>query len=164
MAGRISELTAGTPNIADADLVEVSVSSGGSWLSRKFTFAQLYKSIPKTFAFAASDNTTALTVGDDLETVFALEDMVLSEVWAGVKTLGGTSGTTTIMLQKNGSDILSTALTIDFGEATSLTAATPAVISTADISKGDKISVDIDAVTGDATEAGLEIFLVYTNA
>ena len=55
--------------------------------------------------------------------------------------------------------MLSTPITIDFGEATSLTAAVPAVISVHAIAKGDRISVDITAVSGGATEAGLQITL-----
>ena len=115
-------------------------------------------------SFAASDETTPLTTGNGKVTIFAPRDFTLVSLFAGVTTLGTTSGTTTVQVQKNGVDILSTALTIDQGEYTSLTAATPAVISTTAFTKGDRISVDIDAVSGGATEAGLKITLIGTMA
>ena len=115
-------------------------------------------------SFAASDESTALTTGNGKVTIFAPRDFTLVSLFAGVSTLGTTSGTTTIQIQKNGVDILSTALTIDQGEYTSLTAAAPAVISTTAFTKGDRISVDIDAISGGGTEKGLKITLIGTMA
>lgn len=60
------------------------------------------------------------------------------------------SGTGTLNLQvrnvTDGVDMLSTAVTVDSGETTSLTAATPAVIDTShdDVATGDLISIDRD--------------------
>ena len=52
-----------------------------------------------------------------------------------------------------------TPITIDFGEATSLTAAVQPVLSTSRIDKGDRISTNITTISGDGTEAGLQIIL-----
>jgi hypothetical protein len=65
----------------------------------------------------------------------------------------GTTNTTDIQLRRKRSavdaDMLSTKLTIDSGETDSSTAATPAVIDTAndDVQTGDRIYYDVDAVS-----------------
>lgn len=60
----------------------------------------------------------------------------------------GTTGTMTVQIHNvtQGADMLSTRVTVDSAEKTSLTAATPAVIDTSndDVAKGDEIRVDID--------------------
>ena len=67
-----------------------------------------------------------------------------------------TSGVTQVQLRRYragvSDDMLSTLLTIDSGEHTSLTAATPAVIDTAndDVQVGDLIFVDVIAAGNDA--------------
>lgn len=62
----------------------------------------------------------------------------------------GTTGTTDIQIQNvtQAADMLSTVITIDSGETGSDTAATPAVIDTAndDVAENDLLRVDIDAV------------------
>ena len=52
----------------------------------------------------------------------------------------------TFDVNKNGTSILSTKLTIDNNEKTSLTATTAAVISTTSVSDNDEITFDIDQV------------------
>ena len=54
------------------------------------------------------------------------------------------SGIVTIDINKNGVTILSTKLTIDQGELTSITAATPAVITATEFNPGDLVTIDID--------------------
>ena len=110
-------------------------------------------------AFAGSDQTTPLTVVANIAGIFAEFDMTLQSLFAGVGVLGTTSGGTRIMIQKNGVDMLSTPITIDHGDTTSLTATTPAEISVSAITRGDRISVDIQDITIGATEAGLQIVL-----
>ena len=110
-------------------------------------------------AFAASDQTTPLIVASNIAGIFAEFDMTLESLFAGVGVLGTTSGGTRIQIQKNGVDMLSTPITIDHGDTTSLTATTPPVISVSSITRGDRISVDIQDISGGATEAGLQIVL-----
>lgn len=119
---------------------------------------------PCEIEFAVSDEFTPLTTGNGKVTIFAPYNFTLTSLFAGVSVLGTTSGTTTMQVQKNGSDALSTAMTIEYGEYNSLTATTQPVISTASFTKGDRISVDIDAVSGGATEAGLKVVLIGTRS
>ena len=88
----------------------------------------------------------------------------LSSVKANVIT-AGTTGTTDIQIHNvtDGVDMLSTKLTIDSGETDSTTAATPAVIDTAndDVVTNDILRVDIDAVSTTAP-LGLIVELGFT--
>lgn len=165
MGQKISDLTAIGANAADSDLFEISDNTGGSsYVSRKITFAELYKSIPQALTVAVSDETTALTTGTAKITFRAPHAMELIEVRASLTGAGSTSGTTTIDINDSGTTILSTKLTIDYTEKTSTTAATAAVISDSSIADDAEITIDIDAVTGGADETGLKVTFIYTQA
>ena len=114
--------------------------------------------------FAVSDESTALTTGTGKLTFRMPYAMTLFAGVSGIKasltTAGSTSGVTTIGVNEAGSTILSTKLTIDSGETTSVTAATPPVISDTALAADAIITVDIDGLSGGATEAGLKITLI----
>lgn len=95
------------------------------------------------FQIAASDLTTALTTGTNNAYFRMPRGMTLTEVRASLLT-ASTSGAVTVDINLNGVSMLSTLLTIDQDEKTSLTAATPAVISTTSVADDDEITVDID--------------------
>lgn len=82
---------------------------------------------------------------------------------AAAVTTAGTTGTLDIQLRNatQTADILSTKLTIDSGETDSSTAATAAVIDAAqdDLTTGDKIYVDVDAVHSGTAPQGLVVQL-----
>jgi len=89
------------------------------------------------------------------------DGMNLVEVHAEVKT-AGTTGVTTIDINKNGTSMLSTKLTIDSGETGSDTAATAAVIDTAqdDVTSFDLITIDVDGISTTAPK-GLVVTSIY---
>lgn len=99
------------------------------------------------------DFTTNTATGDGkfyFHTPTGLNGMNLVEVHAEVIT-AGTTGTTDIQIANvtQAADMLTTKLTIDSGETGSDTAATPAVIDTAndDVATNDVIRIDVDAVS-----------------
>lgn len=96
-----------------------------------------------TMQVAASDLVTALTTGTSVAYFRAPADITLTEIRASLLT-ASTSGAVTVDVNVNASSILSTLLTIDQDEKTSLTAATPVVISNTTINSDDEITVDID--------------------
>lgn len=98
---------------------------------------------------------TGTTVAGDLECPF---DGTITEVYAFSDT-AGTTNTTTVDINKNGTTILSTKITIDSTEKTSRTAATPSVISVSSIVEGDILTVDIDAIQTTPAK-GLTVILV----
>jgi len=115
---------------------------------------------------ACSDETTALTVGTAKCTFRMPYNMTLNAGIAGIRAsltgAGSTSGVTTIDVNQGGVTILSTKLTIDYGELTSYTGATPVVISTTALTDNNYLTVDIDGLTGGADETGLKIQLIGT--
>lgn len=121
----------------------------------------LGRSIEKeVLIIACSDETTALTTGAGKVSFRMPFAMVLTGVRASLSGEGSTSGTTTVDINEAGASILSTALTIDQGEKTSTTAATPAVLSDTALADDAEITIDIDAVTGGADETGLKVSLI----
>lgn len=100
--------------------------------------------VTKTIILACSDMTTALTTGT-AKAYFHIPDAAatLIDVKATLIT-ASSSGTVTVDINKNGTSILSTKLTIDASEKTSRTAATSYVFSNTDMAEGDEYTVDID--------------------
>lgn len=120
--------------------------------------------LPVAYTVAIGDETTAITTGTGKITFRMPFAMTVTEVRASLTTAGGTSGTTTFDINEGGVSILSTKLTIDAGEKTSTTAATAAVISDSSLADDAEIAIDVDAVTGDADEAGGKITFIGTRA
>jgi len=117
---------------------------------------------PQSIIVAASDETTAITTGTAKTTWRMPYPFQVLGVKASLTTAGGTSGTTTIDINDDGTSILSTKITIDYGELTSETAATPPVIATTGytILPDSSMTIDVDAVSGGGTEAGLKVEII----
>jgi hypothetical protein len=94
---------------------------------------------------ACSDLSTALVITTDAGYFYVAQKsgFYLSGIEATLLT-ESSSGVVTVDINKNGVSILSTKLTIDANELTSLTAAVAAVLTTTVVEAGDKISIDID--------------------
>ena len=110
-------------------------------------------------ALACSDETTALTTGTAKATFINIGKFYITEVRASLTTAGTTSGTTTIDINDGATTILSTKLTIDYGELNNL-ASTPYVLNDNIIVDATPITIDIDAITTGATETGLKVYLI----
>lgn len=110
---------------------------------------------------AVGDETTALTTGDAKVTFRMPFAMTLTAVRASLTT-ASSSGTPTINIREGGTDILSTALTIDANELTSTTAATAAVISDSTLADDAEIKIDVD--TAGTGAAGLKVALIGRRA
>ena len=158
---KISEFTAKGANLETTDLLLISDYNGSTYDSKYVTGAEVMQEV---IQLSGSDLTTALSVGTTVAYLRMAFAMTVTEVRASLLTAGSTSGTTTIDINKNGTSILSTKLTIDATEKTSTTAATAAVISTSSLSDDDEITIDIDAISGGATEAGLIVTLIGNRA
>jgi hypothetical protein len=112
------------------------------------------------FVIPCSDRLTPIPTAPDIMSWPMPYDFLLSEVQAYL-TSPAASGTFTVDLEVGGSSILSTPITIDAGQQSSIGAAVAAVIATAQLLKGDEVVV---AVTDDAdgTASGLIVTLVGT--
>lgn len=112
---------------------------------------------------ACSDETTSLTTGAGKVTFRLPTKMTLlagsSGVRASLTTAQSSGSILTVDINQNGSSILSTKLTVDNGEKTSLTAAAPPVISDTTLDDDAEITIDIDQI-GDGTAKGLKVALI----
>jgi hypothetical protein len=120
----------------------------------------------KVIQIACSDETTAIVTGTPAITFRMPFAMTLNSGTGGVRaslSTAQTSGSTfQVDINETGSGtILSTKLTIDNGEKTSVTAATPVVISDTALADDAEITIDIDVV-GDGTAKGLKVTLIGT--
>ena len=125
------------------------------------TLIQIQNSIPVYIQLACSDETTALTTGTAKITFRTPCAMTLTEVRASLTTAQASGSIFTVDINKSGTSILSTKLTIDNTEKTSVTATTPPVISDTVFGNDLEITIDIDQI-GDGTAKGLKITLIGT--
>lgn len=105
--------------------------------------------VPTPFGVACSDLTTDITAGTSkgyFRAPFAMQNMTFRASLIDASS----SGAITIDINKNGSTILSTKLTIDATEKTSTTAATPYVATSTSCADDDEYTVDIDGAGTDA--------------
>lgn len=117
----------------------------------------------EAFSFACSDETTALTTGTAKVTYRWPYAFIVTDVRASVTT-APTGSAITVDINESDTTILSTKLTIDAGETTSTTAATPAVIADAAIADDAKVTIDVDVVGSSVAGAGLKVTLLGVRA
>lgn len=117
--------------------------------------------LPIEIQAAASDETTALTTGTAKVTFRLPVAFTLTGVRASLTTAQASGSIFTVDINQNGSSVLGTKLTIDNTEKTSVTAATPATITTSALTDDAEITIDIDQI-GNGTAKGLKITLIGT--
>jgi hypothetical protein len=108
---------------------------------------------------ACSDLTTPITVSTDKVYIPIAANFTLTEVIAFLSTPQVSGSLFTVDIKLNGVSILSTLITIENGDNSSVTATIPPVISTTIISKNDIVTVDVTQI-GDGTGAGLIVTLI----
>lgn len=170
----ISDLDAATTPV-DADVLEIDTGTESQKLTlllllgymvahEDFETAvqDLIDATPKEvcLSIACSDESTALTTGTGKVTFHMPYPMTLTEVIGELSTPQTSGSIFTADLNEAGTSVLSTKITIDNTEETSLTA-TPPVISDSALAKGAKMTVDFDQV-GDGTAKGFKIHLIGT--
>lgn len=136
--------------------VQTQIDNKAPLASPTFTGTVTGISIP--FSFAISNETSAITVGTSKITFRVPYACTLTNARASLTT-ASSSGIPTFDIKKNGTSILSTKLTIDVNEKTSLTAAIPLVISNSSLADDDEISIDINAAGTGAVGAKITIYL-----
>lgn len=149
--------------VADVGKLARQVSDNTLWMltdESPITWAQVggLTDSPFEMVIACSDESTPLVTGTTVITFRMPRGVTLTAVRASLTT-PATTGTLTVDINEGGSSILSTKITIDTGEDTSTTAATPPVISDAALADDAKMTVDIDD-DADGTATGLKITLI----
>lgn len=103
---------------------------------------------------SATTATVANAIGGDYVMPFS---GYITDVGVTVDT-AGTTGTLTLDINKGGTSILSTKITVDSTEKTSRTAATPPVIKTHQFALGSIFTFDVDGIHT-TPSTGLTVFL-----
>jgi hypothetical protein len=121
--------------------------------------ATTYQNLPIEIQVACSDETTAITTGTTKVTFRSPCAFTLTNVRASLTTAQSSGNIFTVDINLGGTSVLSTKLTIDNTEKTSVTAVTPPVISTSSITDDGEITVDVDQI-GNGTATGLKVTLI----
>ena len=122
--------------------------------------------IQQFFGVAASDETTALTTGaGKVKFRFPPYACTLIDVSASLSTAQASGATlVTVDVNEEGTSLLSTKLTFDNTEKTTVTATTPRVISDAAIAANAEGSIDVDNLQGGSVAAGLKVWFTLQRA
>jgi hypothetical protein len=117
------------------------------------------------FGFAASDESTPLTVDTEIVTLrMPFAWVSIDEVRASL-TDASSSGVVEIDVKVNGTSLFSTNLTIDANETTSVTAATPFVLDPGNHGPfPDDSEITVDVVAAGTSATGLKVTLIGTRA
>jgi len=113
------------------------------------------------YVIACSDDTTALTTGTAKVTFRMPSAGTLTAVKATVTT-APVGSALIVDINEAGTTLLSTKLSIDDGEKTSSTAATPPVLRDSALADDAEITIDIDQVGSGTAGAGLKMTLYVT--
>lgn len=156
-ASAVNEIT--LKNAATANAVEIQATGGDTNVSTKFVpkGTGVFFGVQETFIIAISDETTAITTGNAKATFRIPYAFKVLKVRASLTTFS-TSGTPTFDINESGVSILSTKITIDVNETTSVTAAVPPVISDDALAENAEITIDIDVAGTGAT--GAKIYII----
>ena len=119
--------------------------------------------VSDVFIIACSDETSDLAAGTDKARFTMPYAGTLTAVKADVNT-APTGSTLVVDINEAGTSVLSTKLSIDAGETSSSTAATPPVISDSALANGAVISIDIDQIGSTVAGAGLKVTLYVTRS
>lgn len=157
------------PMTTAADIIVGGASGAAARLAKGTAFqhlrmnssaaAQEWAVVTQCIPIAASDETTVLTSGVAKVTFRMPFAFKLTAIRASLTTAQTSGSIFTVDVNENGTTIISTKLTIDNTEKSSTTAATPPVISDADLADDAEITIDIDQI-GDGTAKGLKVYLI----
>ena len=117
--------------------------------------------VAKELGLAVSNEASDLVAGTAKLTFRMPYAMTLTAVRASVTT-APTGATVIVDINENGTTILSTKLSIDATEKTSVTASSAAVISDTALADDAEITVDIDQIGSTVPGTGLKIWLIGT--
>ena len=114
----------------------------------------------ESFMMACSDETTALTAGTNKVKFRMPYAFTVTEVRASLSTAGTGAQLVTVDINESGTSILSTKITIDATETTSVTAETVPVISDASLADDAEMTVDIDLTDTGGVSKGLKVSII----
>ena len=162
-----ARLTAGTGDPEDATAEQIKTLLGvlpvGTTAGTVAAGDDARFAVQDVYIIACSDEETALTTGTAKATFRMATAGTLTKVKATVTT-APVGSDLIVDINEAGTSVLSTKLSIDDGEKTSATAATPPVISDSALADDAEITIDIDQVGSGTAGAGLKVTLYVTRS
>jgi hypothetical protein len=162
-----ARLTAGTGDPEDATAEQIKTLLGvlpvGTTAGTVAAGDDARFAVQDIYIIACSDETTDLTNGTAKVTFRMPTAGTLTAVKATVTT-APVGSDLIVDINEAGTSVLSTKLSIDDGEKTSETAATPPVISDSALADDAEITIDIDQVGSGTAGAGLKVTLYVTRS
>ena len=146
-----------------SDIVLAGTSSGllqcdGAGSILLIASATIYRDFEMVVAI--SDEVTAIVSTGTAKVTFRMPHaVILTAVRASLKVAQTSGSLVTVDIKNAGSSVLSTLITLDNTEKTSVTAATFSVISSAAIADDAEMTIDITQI-GDGTAKGLKVALI----
>jgi hypothetical protein len=127
-------------------------------LALRKLFYGLWQAQEQSWIVVCSDETTALTAGTAKVTFRMPWALKLINLRASLTTAQASGSIFTVDVNASGTSVISTKLTIDNTEKTSVTAATSFVFASTDTTLDDdeEITIDIDQI-GNSTAKGLKV-------
>lgn len=121
-------------------------------------FAGLWQAQEQSWIVVCSDETTALAAGTAKVTFRMPWSLRLTNLRASLSTAQASGNIFTIDVNASGTSVISTKITIDNTEETSVTAATPFVFASTDttVDADEEITIDIDQI-GNGSAKGLKV-------
>jgi hypothetical protein len=148
---------------SETGTIVVGIGAGMSRVGFTGAYGDLSGAPTDIYVIACSDETTDLTTGTAKVTFRMPTAGTLTAVKATVTT--APAGSDLIVdINESGTSVLSTKLSIDDGEKTSETAATPPVISDSALADDAEITIDIDQVGSGTAGAGLKVTLYVSRS
>jgi len=146
------------PTLGGAATLDVGTTAGTVAAGDDARFA-----VEDIYIITCSDEETDLTTGTAKVTFRMPTAGTLTGVKATVTT-APVGSNLIVDINEAGTSVLSTKLSIDDGEKTSETAATPPVISDSGLADDAEITIDIDQVGSNPAGAGLKVTLYVTRS
>lgn len=163
---RVSVTANGATTLSTVDVAgaaaHLALDSDGDTSFKKTgtTLATVESLRTESFMMACSDETTALTTGNGKVTFRMPYAFTVTDVRASLSTAGTGAQLVTVDINESGTSILSTKITIDATETTSVTAAAAPVISDASLADDAEITVDIDFIDTGGVSKGLKVAII----
>lgn len=129
--------------------------TGAAWAAQTAGSSSGNQCIP----IACSDEASAITTGTAKVTFRMPFGFTLSSIRASLTVAQSSGALFTVNVKEGGTTILSTKLTFDNSEKSTVTAAAPPVISDTALADDSEITIDVDQI-GDGTAKGLKVYLI----
>lgn len=159
---KITALTEETAPVG-TDILAIVDDPSVTPITKKTTISNLLKVKPEFISIALGDESTVLAAASTTVPVVSFHmpyGFVLTDVKVGCTVAPTGAALLTVDVHEAGTTILSTKVTVDASEKTSGTAATPPVISDANLAEDALIEVFVDQLDTDNVAAGVKLYLI----